>query len=72
MSQMNRNLREEVQVELYYKYLVRSNFLKSNFSKEFIRSLCFKMIEQTYSPEEDIFQKGKLHNKLIIILSGSV
>jgi CRP-like cAMP-binding protein len=72
MYQMNRNLREEVQIQLYYKFLSKSNFLHQNFSKEFIKSLCFKMKEQTYSPEQDVFVKGKMHNRLITILSGTV
>jgi CRP-like cAMP-binding protein len=61
-----------VQVQLYQNYLLKSNFIRKNFSLEFIKTLCHKLKEQNYSPEENLYSKGKMPNRLIIIISGSV
>lgn len=72
MSQMNRNLRGEVKVQLYERYLTKSEFIRNNFSHKFIQALCLVLKEQSYHPEESLYKKGEHHNKLIMIISGSV
>jgi hypothetical protein len=44
-----------VKIEFYYAILLKSETLKYNFSKDFLKILALKMKEKTFNKEEKVF-----------------
>ena len=53
INSLSSNLRKELKIEAYYKYLKKIPCLKS-FSEEFLKNLCPLLKEETFAPEEFI------------------
>ena len=52
---LSHKLKEEVQIDIYSRYLLSNNFFKNNFSHNFIKKLSLEFQEITLAPEENIF-----------------
>ena len=53
ISSLSSNLRKELKIEAYYKYLNNIPCMQS-FSEEFLKNLCPLLKEETFAPEEFI------------------
>ena len=53
INSLSSNLRKELKIEAYYKYLKKMPCFKI-FSEEFLKSLCPLLKEETFAPEEYI------------------
>ena len=53
INSLSSNLRKELKIEAYYKYLKKIPIFKS-FSEEFLKNLCPLLKEETFAPEEFI------------------
>jgi hypothetical protein len=72
MSQLTKHLKEEVLVDIYKKTLRQSRLLRENFSEQTLDRLCIFIKEKKFAPEEIVFQRGELVQKMIFILSGEL
>ena len=53
INSLSSNLRKELKIEAYYKYLKKIPCLNI-FSEEFLKNLCPLLKEETFAPEEFI------------------
>lgn len=49
-----------------------SSLIKYNFSNNFLEELSLKMKEITLSPDEILYEKGKIDRRLIFINKGNI
>jgi hypothetical protein len=55
MSQLTKNLKEEVLIDIYFKNLKASRFLGHNFSQDVLNHYCLHLKEKKFAPEEELF-----------------
>lgn len=60
MSNLGKNLKEEVLIDIYKKILMKSHLLRDNFSEETIHKLCVRVKEKKIVPDEKVFSRGDL------------
>ena len=72
MGNLTKKLKEEVLIDIYSNILRNSRLIGENFSQKILNTLCLKVKEKKYTPEEEIFSKGEIANRLIFILKGEV
>ena len=72
MGVLTKKLKEEVLVDMFFKVLKKSRIIGENLPASLINSLCLKLKEKKFTPEEDIFTKGEPVNKLIFVLKGEI
>lgn len=56
LQKLNKNLKNEVIMEAYGKFLMNMPKLKDNFTQKTLENLAFYMKSQTFSPEEYIYR----------------
>lgn len=59
-------------VEINQGILSKINFLKENFSFEFLHKISKHLKEKRYGPEELIFSQGNRADSCFILISGEV
>ncbi|CAD8084238.1 unnamed protein product [Paramecium sonneborni] len=70
---LSENLRREILKLIHQKITQSCLFFSSNFSLQLLQKLVYYFKEQTFSPQDIIFQQGDIENKQIYyILNGSV
>ena len=52
INSISMNLKNEMAIDGYGRFLKEISFMKENFSEDFINHLCFKMKEMTLVPNE--------------------
>ncbi|KAL4461181.1 hypothetical protein ABPG72_009478 [Tetrahymena utriculariae] len=70
LQQIDPNLKNEVMRDIYGKILSKKKILQLNFSKNLIESLCLKLKEQTFGPEDIIIRENELVKSIYFVLSG--
>ena len=65
ISSLSSNLRKELKIEAYSKYLNKIPCLKY-FSEEFLKNLCPLLKEETFAPEEFITYVNKFYYNFIV------
>jgi hypothetical protein len=51
MQVLAKNIKEEVDIDLYLKHLQKSRIIKENFSIKTIKKLCCYVREERYAPD---------------------
>jgi CRP-like cAMP-binding protein len=72
MQQLNKNLKEKVQIDMYFKVLIKSRIIRENLSIKSIQQLCSYVKEKQYVPEEYVFMQGDVAKMLICIQKGEI
>ncbi|CAD8140670.1 unnamed protein product [Paramecium pentaurelia] len=72
MEHLSGTLIREVKIDFYKTLFDQSKLFRQNFSEEFIANLCLLVKEQSFVPEEVIFQEGQQVDKIYFILKGEV
>jgi hypothetical protein len=67
MSQLSPDLKEEVMINIYKNTLLKSKLLRECLSEECINQLCMQMKLKKCLPEESIFDKQNIVDKLYFI-----
>ncbi|CAD8060336.1 unnamed protein product [Paramecium sonneborni] len=72
MEHLSGTLIREVKIDFYKSLFFQSKLFRQNFSDEFISNLCLLVKEQSFVPEEIIFQEGQQVDRMYFILKGEV
>ncbi|CAD8147118.1 unnamed protein product [Paramecium pentaurelia] len=72
MEHLSGTLIREVKIDFYKSLFFQSKLFRQNFSDEFISNLCLLVKEQSFVPEEVIFQEGQQVDRMYFILKGEV
>lgn len=72
MDQLTKYLKAEVMADIYVPTLKTSRLLKLNFKQTTLEKMSLFIKERKYAPDEILFQKSEIANKLIFILSGEI
>ena len=59
-------------MEYFGKILLDTKLFKLNFSLDCLKSLSLKIKEITAAPNEIIFKKGEIDNRLLFLLDGEL
>ncbi|CAD8051638.1 unnamed protein product [Paramecium primaurelia] len=70
MQQLTEDLRKEVKIDFYKRYLMKQPLIFKTFSEEFINKICLIMHERLLIPEERFLFKGDQVNDLSFIIEG--
>ncbi|KAL4452990.1 hypothetical protein ABPG73_011071 [Tetrahymena malaccensis] len=70
LQQIDPNLKNEVMRDIYGKILSKKKILQLNFSQNLIESLCLKLKEQTFGPEDIIINENEQVKSIYFIMSG--
>ncbi len=69
---MTKHLKSEVLIDIYMRILKQSRLLKDSFSEQTLRLICQCIKEKKFAPDEEIFYKSDVVNKLIFVMEGEV
>lgn len=72
MEHLSGTLIREVKIDFYKGLFDQSKLFRQNFSEDFISNLCVLVKEQSFVPEEVIFQEGQQVDKVYFIIKGQV
>ncbi|CAD8150118.1 unnamed protein product [Paramecium pentaurelia] len=71
LNQLEPSLKNELKIDIYKKYIMKSKLFKSTFSPEFLDSLCQLVQERQYTPDEQICAADTEVEELCFVLKES-
>ena len=54
IEKLSDNLQQDIKVETFLKCLIQVKWLSNRMSKQFLKKLCSKIVEESYGPNEII------------------
>ncbi|CAD8084929.1 unnamed protein product [Paramecium sonneborni] len=72
IQQLSRQLREQMQIDLYKKYLMKAKIVKDYCSQSTIDKLCQQIKIESYAPESKILNQNERCEKLYYVLEGEL
>ncbi|CAK81063.1 unnamed protein product (macronuclear) [Paramecium tetraurelia] len=72
INQLSKQLREQMQIDLYKKYLIKARFIKDYCSQSTIEKLCQYVKIESYAPESKILNQQTSCEKLYYVLEGEL
>ncbi|CAD8137995.1 unnamed protein product [Paramecium octaurelia] len=72
LDSLEPSLKNELKIDLYKKYIMKSKLFKSTFSPDFLDSLCQLVQERQYTPDEQICATDTEVEELCFVLKGEI
>ncbi|CAD8132259.1 unnamed protein product [Paramecium octaurelia] len=72
LNSLEPSLKNELKIDIYKKYIMKSKLFKSTFSPEFLDSLCQLFQERQYTPDEQICAADTEVEELCFVLKGEI
>lgn len=72
INQIPSELKKDIRVDLYSKYLRKVSFIKQALSDTTIESLCMVATECKLQPDEILFKQDEEVDRLVILLNGDM
>ncbi|CAD8055219.1 unnamed protein product [Paramecium sonneborni] len=72
LNSLEPSLKNELKIDIYKKYIMKSKLFKSTFSAEFLDCLCQLVQERQYTPDEQICAADSYVEELCFILKGEI
>ncbi|CAD8057761.1 unnamed protein product [Paramecium sonneborni] len=72
LNSLEPSLKNELKIDIYKKYILKSKLFKSTFSADFLDSLCQLVQERQYTPDEQICAADCEVEDLCFILKGEI
>ncbi|EAS00808.3 cyclic nucleotide-binding domain protein (macronuclear) [Tetrahymena thermophila SB210] len=67
-----KQIKQEVQIDIYGKILKKIQLFQFNFSEEAINNLALKVTESSFTAGEFLFRQGEQSEKMYILMQGKV
>ncbi|CAK84807.1 unnamed protein product (macronuclear) [Paramecium tetraurelia] len=72
LNSLEPSLKNELKIDIYKKYIMKSKLFKSTFSLEFLDLLCQLFQERQYTPDEQICAADTEVEELCFVLKGEI